>query len=191
MDTGNSSVMSAKDRLDLVRWLIESYDGRKASVAGRASILLSADALLLAATTFLIEKLFPHLINIKLFEKTILIIVVAISLILLVASIAVATSGIANIWKTHKRKYRGNVTSRLYFYPRQTFEKYKSFKEFSKSFDCMHENQMIQEALGHLWVITMEYNERYGNLRKATRLLAIAIFPLVLSIIYVLFRSTL
>lgn len=184
-----TSTIGDKERLDLVRWLIDNYDQRKASVAGRAAILLSADALLLAATTFLIDKLRTMVNQLSLPEQLMLIISVALSLILLVLSIAVATNGMANIWKTHAKKFGAEIPKRLYFYPRQTFDEYTTFSAFLNSFQNINEQQLTENALGHLWVITGEYKERYQNLRRATRFLLLAIFPLVFSIAFVLYKS--
>lgn len=189
MDLIIASTMSDKERLDLARWLIDNYDQRKASVAGRAAILLNADALLLAATTFLIDKLRAMANQLSLLEQLMLLISVALSLILLVLSIAVATNGMANIWKTHEKKLGTEAPQRLYFYPRQTFITYKAFSAFLNSFQNITEQQLIENALGHLWVITGEYKERYQNLRLATRFFLLAIFPLVFSIAFVLFKS--
>ena len=189
MEATTTSTMSDKERLDLVRWLIESYDERKASVASRAAILLNADALLLAATTFLIDNLWSKADQLKPTEQIILAIGVALALIFLVLSISVATSGIANIWRTSKQKLGDEAPQRLYFYPRRTFEKFKTFSEYADSIEGIDEKQMTRQALGHLWVITQEYKDRYQNLRLATRFLVFAIAPFVFAIAFLLFRS--
>jgi hypothetical protein len=183
------STINDKERFDFVRWLIDSYDERKASVAGRATILLNADALLLAATTFLIDKLRAMTGQLSLTEQLILIISIALSLIFLVLSIAVATNGMANIWKTSTQKFGTEAPQRLYFYPRQTFNTFKTFSSFLNSFQEISEKQLTEYALAHLWVITREYKERYQNLRRATHFLVFAIFPLVFSIAFVLYKS--
>ena len=181
--------MDDKERLDLVRWLIERYDERKASVAGRAAILLNADALLLAATTFLIKSLWSKSIQLNLVEHFSLILCVALALILLVLSIVVATSGIANVWKTHRKKFGSEAPHRLYFYPRETFEAFSNFPEFANSIQAIDEKQLIRHAIGHIWVITNEYKERYENLRLATSYFVYAIFPFVFSSVFLLSKS--
>lgn len=189
MEAVSEPTISDKERLDLVRWLIENYDERKSSVAGRAAILLNADALLLAATTFLIDKLWSKTGQFNSIEKTVLLVSIALALILLVASIAVATSGMANIWKTSKQKFGAEVPKRLYYYPRQTFEEFKTLSAFSESFKVIDRRKLTEYSIGHLWVITTEYRDRYKNLRRSTRFLVLAIFPLVFSVGLVLYKS--
>jgi hypothetical protein len=182
--------MTDKERLDLVRWLIERYDERKASVAGRATTLLKANALLLAATTFLIDQLLSmsdtHQFNSS--EKLILLISIILELLLLGLSTAIATSGMANIWKTSRQKH-GPEVMRLYYYPRQTFEEFKTLSAFIDSFRIIDEKMLTEYSIGHLWVITNEYGERYKNLRRATRFLVLSIVPLILSILLILCKS--
>lgn len=179
--------ITEKERLDLIRWLLELYDERKTSVASRAATLLKADALLLAATTFLIDKLWSNTYQFNSSEKLILFISIIFELLLLVLSIAITTSGMANIWKTSRKKH-GPEVMRLYYYPRQTLEKFKTLSAFIDSFQIINEKNLTEYSIGHLWVITNEYGERYKNLRWATRFLVLSIFPLVLSMTLILYK---
>jgi hypothetical protein len=189
METAVSPAISDKESLDLVRWLIENYDERKASVAGRAAILLNADALLLAATTFLIDKLLSKTGQFNSSEKLVLLTCIALALLLLIASIAVATNGMANIWKASKEKFGAEVPKRVYYYPRQTFEEFRTLSDFADSFQIIDQRKLMEYSLGHLWVITTEYRDRYKYLRWSTRFLVLAIFPLVFSVAMVLYKS--
>jgi hypothetical protein len=182
-----------RERLELVRWLIDSYDQRKASVAGRAAILLSADALLIAATTLLIERIWSQDFGYSTAERSGLAAGAGLTLILLVISAAVATNGMANVWRTHWGRFGGNPPSRLFFYPRQTFKRFDAargsgFEEFSQVLWTISEKDFAAEAMG-LWVITGEYRERYRTLRQATRLFVAGIVPLVVAVVFVLYKS--
>ncbi len=180
--------MSNEKRIELIRWLIDSYDQRKASVANRATILLSADALVLTATTILIDNLKLSAGKYNSLEQLFLVAGCAIALLLLLASMAVATSGMANIWRTH-RQHNFKAPSRLYFYPRETFEQLVNFNTFADSIKNISEEEFETVALGHLWTITKEYGDRYVRLRLATRLLCIGIFPFMLAVGIVLHHS--
>jgi len=193
--------LSESERLELVRWLIDNYDERKASVASRAAILLSADTLLLAAVTFMAERLWSSSGPRAQGEWFLLgfgsIFLVA-GMILLFSSIAVGTSGMANVWRTHRQNRLTGSTSRLYFYPRQTFETFSGmggFDEYVRAFRGeidLPSGEVLdleREALGQLWVITAEYQSRYRKLRSAIRLFVYGIIPIMLLLVVLLVGS--
>jgi hypothetical protein len=63
------------------------------------------------------------------------------------------------------------------------------FEEFSQVLWTISEKDFAAEAMGHLWVITGEYRERYRTLRQATRLFVAGIVPLVVAVVFVLYKS--
>jgi hypothetical protein len=194
--------MDERARLELVRWLVDSYDQRKASLASRLSILLSADSLLLAATAFLVDMLWSDGTAAGVGDKVLQIVGSALiftSLGLLLWSIFRATSGVANIWRTHQQASGTNQISRLVFYPRQTFAEFGVGKMgFDRFVDAFQQKttapggaplDIEREALGHLWVIIDEYRVRYGTLREATRFFVYSIIPIVASLAVILAKS--
>lgn len=116
-----SFVEELQDRQGLICWLIDNYDERKASLSSRLAILLSADAVLLAATTFLIDSITLKIENGSRFDSLLQIaggVSVFIAIAFQIISIVVATSGMTNVWKTHRSRLADEPVSRLIFYPR-------------------------------------------------------------------------
>jgi hypothetical protein len=56
MTIGQEGMANVGEQLELAYWLIERYDNLRSTVANRAAIIVSADAVFLAAVTFLLDK---------------------------------------------------------------------------------------------------------------------------------------
>ncbi len=182
--------MNEDEQLDLLKWLINSYDERRASVADRSGTLLSADSILLAATTILIERILSNVSSYSSLELVVIMVAIGSCLLLLIRSITLATTGIiVSAWKTSEQVHGDNSPSRLYFYPRETFKTFKTFSEFAGSFQTLSKKKMIDFAQGQLWAITGEYHKRYQNLRQAMRYFLISIAPFIVSICYIFYKS--
>jgi hypothetical protein len=97
MTTDKMNAPSDKERFELILWNIETLDSRRTSVANRAAIVLSADALLLAAATFLLDKTLTSIAQYNTVERIVLALSLGASMALLVLSIGFATAGIANV----------------------------------------------------------------------------------------------
>ena len=57
MPNENSTKPDMETRIELARWLIDRHDNLRESTASRAGLVLSADALLITAMTFLLDKI--------------------------------------------------------------------------------------------------------------------------------------
>jgi len=90
------------NNLSLARWLIERHDNLRSLTANRAAIVLSADTLLLAGVTFLLDKVLSGGSQYSQLEKILFSISIGAAIILLSLSIVYATSAIAFIWKTSR-----------------------------------------------------------------------------------------
>ena len=76
------TMMDGRDQLDLICWLIDRADKLRESVASRAAIVVSANALLLAGTTFLLDQILSSLGQRSLAERVFLVICVGITFLL-------------------------------------------------------------------------------------------------------------
>ncbi len=170
-------------RLDRLCWFVERYDDRRASVSNRAAIVLSADALLIAGVTFIMDKARPEVTQYSHLERVVLLVCFGTSILLLICSITLAIAGLANVWRTSKQMFGSEMPERIFFYPRQTFEACKNYSEFDEHFRTSSEEEMTRYALGHMWVTMCEYHSRYQNLRRASRLLMLSIIPFTISIL--------
>lgn len=185
MTDSANGLLNDKERFELILWNLEMLDTRRTSIANRAAIVLSADALLLAATTFLLDKIFSNIIQYSSWEKTVLALCVGSSMLLLVLSIGFATSGIANVWKTSRKmlgKSASNMPKRLFFHPTDTVITFKDYASFEQSFNTTNKEQMGIFALGEFWTSVNQHYSRYQTLRWTIRLLIFSIIPFLIAV---------
>jgi hypothetical protein len=191
MTTDKKNTPSDKERFELILWNIEMLDSRRTSVANRAAIVLSADALLLAAATFLLDKTLTSIAQYNTVERIVLALSLGASMALLVLSIGFATAGIANVWKT-SRQMLGSLASdmpqRLFFHPTDTVKTFRGFKAFQESFNTTNKEEMATFALAELWTVINQHYTRYQVLRRTIKLLILSIIPFFVAVIIVLVK---
>ena len=183
MDSEITSKNSVDEKqLELIRWYINLFDSRRASLESRAGITVSISSLLFGGFLFLIERTLDDISYYHLFARALLLISVALVVVLLAGAIVSATFAIANIWKTSKRMFRTDMPERLFFYPRATFERFPNFSLYREGFQSMKSDDLKTYMLGELWVLSNEYHNRYQNLRRSIRLLSFAIIPAIMAL---------
>jgi hypothetical protein len=186
MTTPTQPAMSEIERFELVCWLIERSDSLRESTANRAAIVVSADALLLAGTTFLLDKTLLAIGQYGTVGQVFLIVNIGITTILLILSLIFATTGIVNLRKT-KRSTPASVPPYPYF---NAFEVGTlNFDSSKDNFSSAAHNQMTDYALHYLWFIQNLYCDRYQALKRAVLLLLVATISFALSILVVLVLS--
>jgi hypothetical protein len=175
--------------LELVEWLIDRSDGLRESVANRAAIVLSADALLFTGVIFLLNVVFSGGSHYSKAERLFIYLCIVITTILLSFSIFNAITGVVNVWKKSREMFGVDMPQRLFFHARDTIEAFKSFAPFKESFLASNEEQMMDYALGALWTSLSTFHYRYRILRRAIRLLLLSLMPFLVSIAVVLFAG--
>lgn len=188
MTTEEATVVSAKEKLELVCWLTKRQDDLRVSIANRAVIVVSADALLLAGVTFLLDKALSGGSLYSYLEKLVLIFSISATVILLAFSLVYATTGVASVWKSSRKRFGSGMPQRLFFHAFDTIEALKSFSSFEKSFEASTVEEMLTYALADLWSMENQYRHRYQMLTRAIRLLLFSIIPFLASINIILVR---
>ncbi len=164
------------ERFERIHWLIERADTLRESTANRAAIVVSADALLLAGITFLLDKALSNVGPYNPVERTVLAVSISIAVILLVLSLGFATTGIASVWRIKGSAFgSSDVPAHPFYNPFDTIKAFKSFKSFEEAFKGISDEQINTCALSELWTIENLYYERYQTLRRAIGLLLCAI----------------
>jgi hypothetical protein len=176
------TLMNVDQQLELARWLIERYDGLRASMANRAAMVLSADALLLAGVTFLLDKTLSGATQTSYFERLFFLLSIATTIICLSLSIVFAASAIAFVWKTSRESLGMKSLPPLWFFhARDTATHFKDLTEFEREYRATTKEQMVRYALGELFLITRTHYQRYQPFRQSIRLLLIALAALLVS----------
>jgi hypothetical protein len=188
MEAEESPVMYDNEDLELVRWLIDRFDNVRESIATRAAIVLSADAILLAGTMFLLGSVFSDKGQYQTTEQIVLALSITITMFVLSLSIFYATTGVLTVWKTSRELYGADMPPRLFFHARDTVETFRGFEHFQEHFRSVKKEEMTLYALGELWTVTSTFHRRYQYLRKAIKFLLVSMVPFLISIAVMLFR---
>jgi len=177
--------MSLDERLELTRWLIDRYDQLRAATANRAALVVSADALLLAAMTFTLDKALSLGPQMGFVARIAVTLAIGATIALLALSIVYATNAVAFVWRTSREylKFGDDMSQLPFFHPRDTVRAFSSLDVFEEGFDSTSKEQMLHYALGELLLITKAHYARYEILRRAMRWLLLAIVPFLVSIV--------
>jgi hypothetical protein len=175
--------------IDNIKWLFDRYDRWRSSIATRCSLVVSADALLLAGHTFLLDKIItqftPHS---NLILKSILAFLLGLGMVFLIFSIFQATTGIANIWKSSRKMFGINLPDRLFFHPSDVVTKYDSFHNFKETFSNL-QNNLVEDAIwAEIWTLIQMHHYRYQQLRKSILFLVMSLPLFVCSIVIIILR---
>ena len=185
MKSENTRTLSDKERFELILWSIELLHGRSTSVANRAAIVLSADSLLFAASTFLLDKTLSGAVQYSPVERIVLTLSIGLAMVLLALSIGFAAVGIANVWKTSRQMLGplgSDMPQRLFFHPTDTVKEFDAFLPFAAGFTSANNEQMTTCALGELWTATNQHYSRYQVLRRTIKLLIFSIIPFLVAV---------
>jgi len=170
--------MDEKARLDLALRLLERSDGRRDAHIQRASVVLSVAALLVAGVSVLLGIVSSEFLKKGFHVEKVLFLSFGVgSIALLLSAIVFATNAIANVWKTSRQQLGSQMPSRLLFYPRQTLARFGSYPELLEFVRGANESEITDNVLGHFWAMLKEQFVRYQRIRKATRLLILAVIP--------------
>jgi len=181
MDNKATYIMNDKEKLDLACWLNDRYDNLRESVSNRAAIVVSADAILLAGITFLLDKILENINQYNKIEQILLASSVSITFIILTLSIVFAASGIVEIKKTNLKKLNYDLSPSLFFYAYHTLDQFKNASSFEKRFLDSTTKDLLTYALGNLWLMENLFKHLYKNFLFSIKLLLVSIIPFLIS----------
>ena len=174
--------MAVDEKIELAIRLIERNDNLLSSLESRAATVVSADALLLTGTTFLLDKVWSQASHFVPIQQIALGISVGLALLALALSIAYATTSIANVWGTTRKIVSGDFHQpSLFFRPRDTANRFRDFSQFEKHFQASSKEQMLNYALNELWLVENLNIRRYKNFQLAVRLLLFSVVPFLVA----------
>ena len=170
---------SPEERLDLVRWHLDRYDRLRGSVAGRAAMVLSANALLLAGATFLLRTLPVPAEGVVRTLKVCVASATLPILVLVAVSVAFGLNAVVSPKKTSRQLFGAAIPNRFVFIHRDTVETCKDYRSFAEEFLAQSTEETLESAQATLWTVIKQHHLRYKNLRRAVRTLALSV-PLFL-----------
>ena len=170
------------EKFELTCRLIERYDNLLTSLESRTATVISADALLLAGTTFLVDKILSQAYQYPLSKQIFISISIGLALVALALSIAYAASGIVNVRRTTREIVGGDLPQpSLFFRASDTVKVRKGFPHFEDSFMSSSKEQLLTYALSELWLITNLNVRRYRPFQRAVQLLLFSVVPFLVA----------
>ena len=165
---------------ELLLWHLKRFDKMRVTISNRAAIVLSANALLLTGTAFLIDKTLSIKINIS--EQLIIISCICLTFILLGFSTYYSMNTLISIKSS--RELFGDLPKMLFFSPRDTVDEYKNnYEEFKKRILNLTIEENILYATTTLWNGINHNWLRYQFLRKATKYIILSMIAFLFTII--------
>jgi hypothetical protein len=171
-----------RNNIDIIHWHIQRNDMLRNTISTRATIVLTANAILITGMYFLLEKVI--LIR-NLPSKLLIITFNVICLILILLSVIYAFNSILSIWKPNRKMIENgySVDEMLFYYASSTVQCISTKEKFIEKFKCLNDEQLLNYARTSLWYGTNLYHHRYEKLRRSIRFLLIAFIGLILAII--------
>lgn len=171
------------EQIVLARWHLDRYDRLRVSTASRASVVLSAGAILSAGNAVILTQI-PRTADLPFQIITgALAITTALSSLLVVMALLRASTVLVTL-RDSKTMFLGReaVPSGLTFNGTETVAKVASFAEFHDLMDMQDERDVLAAAHLELWICINQHRHRYFRLRGAVRLLryAAVIFSIAL-----------
>jgi hypothetical protein len=171
--TQGSDIPAAR-LIETARWHILRYDSLRASLASRASFVLSADAVLIAGISFLFSwtakrGIYGGIISLALVGVGMLLALTFALLSVRRASRALLSN---KSWRT---LFSSDAPPSLFYQHSDTIKAIPTYAEFSTAFKGQATGSELESAIVNLWLVLHTHAYRYRFLREATNQLQIAI----------------
>ncbi|MDG4789039.1 hypothetical protein O7626_24435 [Micromonospora sp. WMMD1102] len=172
-----SDPTSAAERIDLLQWHLDRYDRSRASTSSRASVVLSASAILSAGNAVVLAQLLGGSAADRLGPVPLVLFTLAslVSAGLVVLSLLRAASVLVTIRPSRAILGSGaELPEALVFNGTDTVRRLHSFAEFQAALAGQRDPEIRQAAQVELWIGIQQHRQRYVRLREAVRLLRYA-----------------
>jgi hypothetical protein len=179
--------MSSSDLLDLTKWHIDRYDRLRSSTSVRASVLLSANAVLATGSLILVNY---HLQTTKM-PRTLWIefpfsVLAILTLSLILRSLWGSINAIA-ARKTTRSLHPAEIPTRFLFNWGDTLKSVDGHSDFARKVGNLSLDSILGHAVAELWTDILQHSQRHRHLRSAintfrycvTALLSLAAFTFV------------
>jgi len=180
----NGDTPTARELIELMKWHLSRYDQLRSSTANRASVVLSASAVLSAGNALVLNELHSWLTG----PTSTLVVSIAAAALLssmwLTIKAAIGSSRVLVTPKGSRTIFDAGsiVPSAPLFNGGDTIREYDSFADFSRVAGTQTHRDILLAAQVELWIVIKQHRYRYLRLRQAARALrqAAAAFLLLL-----------
>jgi len=175
MDSGNGYQNSFDEQLSRLHWHIIRSDSLRGSVASRAGILLSTNALVITGITLALGWSSRR-------PGTLLVTGVLMTFVSI--GFSIINAALANV-TIHRRRRRspdqGVRPASVYSFV--DYSGSETFEEFEQLITSQTPEETLQEALRELWSCRHLHRYRYARLRHALRWLLAALATLLITVV--------
>lgn len=161
-----TALLLAPPLLPEIKWHLCRYDELRYSVANRAAMVLNAVALLLAGSTFLLDKTLNSFIRFSVITRYILFGSIILILAGLALSVFYAIRAVVSMRST-RMLFDRDIPLRLFFNSRDTVRTFKNYSDFRAEYIRISPAMTIEHAMSELFSGIYQYKHRYRNLRIA------------------------
>ena len=164
--------------LELVEWNIGRYDQIRSSVASRASLLVSANTLLLAGVALLLSIYNPNPDGEKLsFILIAFFVLLVATLIFVLTSIWYCVDAIAatRTRKTSRQTFKGVLPDRFLFNWGDTLRNNAAYEDFATKLRKSSPSEILEAALAELWTAIYQHSVKHRSLRWGIRYFRLSI----------------
>ena len=158
---------TVQEKIELVKWHIIRYDQLRTSAANRASVVLSAGALLSAGNAIVLSELFTNPRTVKGIFLFLYSAGIVAGLSLIVLSLINATGVLVSLRVTRRLFPDEDLPPGLLFNATDTLHSSKSFRDFQTLVAAEDYFQILERAEVELWIVIQGYKYRYAKLRGA------------------------
>jgi hypothetical protein len=160
--------------IETARWHTLRYDNLRASLASRASFVVSADAVLIAGVSFL----FSWTAGRGVYGGTVSLVPVGVGMLLALIFALLSVRGASRAFlsnKSWRRLFSAEPPLSLFYQHSDTIKAASTYAEFSSAFREQTPDSEVESAVVNLWLVLQTHAYRYRFLRTATNQLQIAI----------------
>ena len=160
-------ILSLQEKIKLIEWHINRYDQLRASTANRASVVLSACALLSAGNAVILSQVLSSSAEVKGWPLAAISAGITLSASLIVLSIIQSTAVLISLRPTMQMFPEDDLPAGILFHASDTIRHVKSFLQFRTVIESEHHSQLLEQAEVELWLNMQHYTYRCRKLRKA------------------------
>lgn len=159
--------MSSSDLLDLAKWHIDRYDRLRSSTSVRASVLLSANAVLATGSLILVNY---HLqtagTSRVLWIESLFGVLAVLTMSLILRSLWGSINAIA-ARKTTRSLHSAEIPSRFLFNWGDTLRSVDGHSDFARRVGDLSLDAILGHAVAELWTDILQHSQRHRHLRSA------------------------
>jgi hypothetical protein len=186
------ATVSDEDRLSMLKWHIDRSDRSRSSTAGRASIVLSAGAILSAGNAVLLSQVLGGTTGWLSSGAWLVAITIAVAgSALLVVSSLIKSAGVLLTTRGSRKVFEqlGDIPPGLIFNNADTVQRIRTFEDFRATTASFGPKEMADAAEVELWVCIHQHRHRYIQLRAAVRLLRYAALSFLVILVVVMIAN--